>query len=349
MDAGAGMTAVLAIREPGPATTVQDAGRPGLQRFGVPPSGALDRESLALANALVGNPPDVAALEARYAGPDLTVEGGPALIALAGPAAGLRVTLPGETPREVPPAASVRVPAGTRVTVRPGREGCTWYLAVGGGFALAPALGALATYARAGLGGFEGRPLRAGDRVPLRGDAGAPERAVTPPPPPASPHPIRVVLGPQQDAFTDAALALFLATEWQVGQAADRMGVRLEGPELTHVRGHDIVSDGIFTGSIQVPGTRRPILLLADRQTTGGYPKIATAISADLPRLGQARVGDRIRFEAVTAAEAVQAARRAARSLEARLAAVAAARSGPPDAARLLSENLISGVVSMHD
>jgi biotin-dependent carboxylase-like uncharacterized protein len=343
------VSAWLVLREPGPATTVQDLGRRGLQRFGVPPSGALDRESLALANALVGAPPGTASIEARYAGPDLTVEGGSALIGLAGPAAGLRITPPGEAARDLPPGLSVRVPEGTRVTVRPGRAGCTWYLSVGGGLALAPRLGSRATYARAGLGGFEGRTLRAGDRLPLNGDDGGPERAAAQPPAPVSPHPIRVVLGPQADAFTEAAVARFLETEWAVGQAADRMGVRLEGPELAHAAGHDIVSDGIVTGAIQVPGTRRPILLLADRQSTGGYPKIAVAISADLPRLGQVRVGERIRFEAVTAAEATAAARRAARALEARLKAVSVARAGAPDPARLLSENLISGVVSMRE
>ncbi len=205
---------------------------------------------------------------------------------------------------------------------------------------------------RGGIGGFSGRMLRAGDEVPLALDAagGHPELALRNPPAPDRDQPVRIVLGPQQDYFTAAAIDLLLSADYVVSKSADRMGMRLDGPTLAHRDGYNIVSDGIATGAIQVPGSGQPIVLLADHQTTGGYPKIATVISADLPVIGQRRPGDKIRFAAVSVAEAEQARR----DQEAALAALIAGMSPAPVARGLNLDslyqlNLISGVVSGHE
>jgi biotin-dependent carboxylase-like uncharacterized protein len=222
----------------------------------------------------------------------------------------------------------------------------TAYLAIAGGFALTPFMGSLSTYVRGGFGGLDGRALRKDDRLPLAlpsAPAGADQRGsgldLAPP------DEVRVVLGPQDDYFGAEALAAFLSTEWRVSREADRMGLRLEGPKLAHAKGANIVSDGIAPGSIQVPGNGLPIVLLADRQTTGGYPKIATVVSADLPSLGRVSPGAPLRFRAISVAEA-EAARR---DLEARLLqlgqSLAPVATAIIDPERLLAVNLVSGVL----
>jgi UPF0271 protein len=309
----------------------------GHQRFGVPPSGALDPVALRLANALVGNPPGTAGLEIRFQGPELAVEGGIARIALAGAfdRSGL-APWRSHTARE---GESLRI----------GRVKGIGVMAVAGGFAIAPVLGSLATYTRAGFGGLGGRALREGDVLPLARPAPeGPDRAMAPPPEAAGP--VRVVLGPQDDAFTAGAIATFLAAEYVVGKDSDRMGLRLEGPALTHAGSADIVSDGVATGCIQVPGDGLPIVLLNDRGTVGGYPKIATVVSADLPRVGRMVAGEGIAFRAVTAAEAV-ALRRAQEGSIVRLidGMRAIAADGAVASDVLLDSNLISGVVGPDD
>jgi len=171
-------------------------------------------------------------------------------------------------------------------------------------------LGSVSTDIRCSLGGWQGRALVAGDRLPLRQEWTSEREDVCLDGFDLSPRPrIRVVLGPQADHFADSEVAAFLETTYTVGPSADRMGMRLTGRTIRHRRGSDIVSDSIAPGSIQVPGSGAPIVLLADRQTTGGYPKIATVISADLPALARLPVGATVSFEAVTI-EAAQAARR---------------------------------------
>jgi biotin-dependent carboxylase-like uncharacterized protein len=221
-------------------------------------------------------------------------------------------------------------------------------LAVEGGFAIAPVLGSLSTYVRGRIGGFKGRPLRQGDRLELEldspGERG--EVCLADPPELTPPARLRVVLGPQDDSFTQGALEAFLNQPFTVSKEADRMGLRLAGPKLDHARGFNIVSDGIVTGAIQVPGSGQPIVLLADHQTTGGYPKIATVISADLPAAGRLKPGDEIGFAAVSLAEAQEARR----SLEAELAhrvrgLVPAQTPAVLNQAALYGSNLVSGVV----
>jgi biotin-dependent carboxylase-like uncharacterized protein len=209
-------------------------------------------------------------------------------------------------------------------------------------------MGSQSTLTRGGIGGFEGRALQAGDILPLR-QAAAPEReeVMLPPLDLRPPARVRVVLGPQDDHFTQAGLATLLGSPYTISRASDRMGMRLEGPTLEHsAKGYNIVSDGIAPGSIQVPGNGLPIVLLADRQTTGGYPKVATVVSADLPALGRMTPGARIAFAAID----IEAAEAAARALAREIAdlpsrMVAIARRHAIDVDKLLAENLISGAV----
>jgi allophanate hydrolase len=338
------MTAGLRVLNPGLHTTVQDLGRIGYQALGVPVSGALDSLALQLANALVGNPAGAAALEILGVGPTLQIIADSVRLAVAG--AGLVLI---HKERALPAWQSVTLFHGEVFRLVLGRESVCAYLAVEGGFSNAPVLGSASTYVRAGLGGFHGRALQRGDEVPLAVDHSA-ERAEhhLPSPPLAAPDdPIRVVLGPQQQCFTEEALATLLSAEYRVSKHADRMGIRLDGPPLDHRDGWDIVSDAIATGAIQVPGSGRPIVLLADHQTTGGYPKIATVISADLPIVGRRRTGDAIRFAEVSVEQAEQLARDAEKKMSALLATIApVSTSAVLDLASLYAGNLISGVVT---
>jgi biotin-dependent carboxylase-like uncharacterized protein len=340
--------AQLIVKQPGIHTTVQDMGRTGFQDAGVPVSGPLDRVSLRLANALVGNPPDEAVLELLVQGPVLEVAGDAVRVALVGCDAVIDVG--GPRPRTVPAGTSVRLERGELLRVTRLGASASACLAIEGGMAITPCLGSVATYVRGRLGGLEGRALQMGDRIPLR-LAVAPQRVekrLGQPLDLALEQPVRVVLGPQADFFTEDAIATFLSTDYAVSAQSDRMGFRLEGAALAHVDGYNIVSDGIVAGAIQVPGSGLPIVLMADAQTTGGYPKIATVISADLPALGRRRPGSKVRFAAVDVKEAQEArrqqeawVRKLAGSLQPENAVVSL------DMAALHSENLISGVARM--
>jgi biotin-dependent carboxylase-like uncharacterized protein len=337
----------FAVESPGLHTTVQDLGRVGYQALGVPISGPLDSLALRLGNALVGNPQGAAALEILGGGPTLRVLAENVRVTIAGFGTTLAVD---EGARIVPAWRSIVVPRSQSLRVLVGREAICAYLAVEGAIAVPEVLGSAATYVRAGLGGFYGRALQSGDIVGLaRGRASERvERRLPCPPSSLSEEPIRVVLGPQHDHFTDEALATLFGTEFRVSKDADRMGMRLDGPPLLHRRGWDIVSDAIAAGAIQVPGSGRPIILLADHQTTGGYPKIATVISADLPAVGRRRPGDAIRFTAVTVEEAEHLARTAAAQREAMIASIEPIHEDSTriDLASLYNRNLISGVVT---
>jgi biotin-dependent carboxylase-like uncharacterized protein len=339
------MNAGLKVLAPGLHTTVQDLGRLGYQAIGVPVSGALDGFSLRLANALVGNSPGTPALEVLMSGPTFEVAADTVRVAIAGVGASLAI---GAEKARIGAGQSVTLPRGAVVEVVAGQS-ASGYLAVEGGIAVPRVLGSTSTYVRAAIGGLDGRALRRGDFVPLA-IARASERAELRLPLPLTPtgdQPIRVVLGPQQEYFTEEAVAAFLLAEFRISQSADRMGMRLDGPFLHHRGGWDIVSDAITTGAIQVPGSGQPILLLADHQTTGGYPKIATVISADLPVVGRRRPGDRLRFAAVT----VEVAEELCRAAECHIAELAAKLEPIPDhpaidLGSLYDGNLISGVVS---
>jgi allophanate hydrolase len=338
------MKPALAVLAPGLHTTVQDLGRIGWQAIGVPVSGVLDTTAMRLANLLVGNQPAAAGFEILHSGPTFRVAADRIRMALTG--AGARLVVNGEV--TAPPWQSLSLARDDIVAVVARGAACCC-LAVEGGIAVPAVLGSAATYGRAGIGGHMGRPLRAGDLVPLA-ISETPKRAelrLPDPPRAAEDEPIRIVLGPQHECFTDAALAALLEAEFRVSRNADRMGMRLEGPALSHRGGWDIVSDAIATGAIQVPGLGQPILLLADHQTTGGYPKIATVVSGDLPVVGRRRPGDRIRFAAVS----IEDAEEIARDAERRFAALAASLEpvsggGGIDLTRLYAGNLISGVVS---
>lgn len=330
----------LLVRDCGAGTTIQDSGRFGHQRYGVGPAGAMDRAALAVANMLVGNRPGAAAIEFTLFGGAFEVEGGEARVALAGAEAALKID--GET---APPLTSVTVRPGQVITVGTAKAGTFMILAVAGGFDLKPDLGSLSFHLRAGLGGVDRGPVRAGQRIGLAGGPIGPDlQVVTPLRAAAGAY--RVTLGPQDDHFTAKGIATLTGEAYRVTSEADRMGFRLSGPRIEHgEKGFNIVSDGIATGAIQVPGAGEPIVLLADRQTTGGYPKIAAIISADLPRFVQQRPGSEVRFRAVGLDEAVSAARDLAAAL-ARLRADLRPVGGGLDAERLLSVNLIDGVVS---
>jgi biotin-dependent carboxylase-like uncharacterized protein len=340
----------LKVLAPGLHTTVQDVGRIGYQNIGVPVSGALDGFGLRLANALVGNAQGAAALEILISGPILEVCAETARVALVGDAASL--VLRAESPRVLSAGQSVTLSRGDTFQIVVGSASACCYLAVAGGVAVPLVLGSASTYVRAGIGGMDGRALRCGDIVPLAIPA-APEREELRSPNlgcSAADEALRVVLGPQQEHFTDEAVKTLLSAEFRITKDTDRMGMRLEGPELRHRNGWDIVSDAIATGSIQVPGSGQPILLLADHQTTGGYPKLATVISADLAIAGRRRPGDVIRFTAVD----LETAESLCREQETRFAAVVAslesvAEADSLDLGLLYTQNLISGVISGHE
>ena len=340
------MTAGLKVLAPGLHTTVQDLGRAGYQAIGVPVSGALDGVNLQLANALAGNPPGAPALEVLISGPVFEVAADTMRVALAGPGASLAI---GAEKARVDAGQSVTLLRGQVIEVVAGRRSACCYLAVEGGIAVPLVLGSASTYVRAAIGGLEGRALRQGDFMPLAMARASdrPELRLSSPSPATGDQPIRVVLGPQQEYFTEEAVNALLDGEFRISQSADRMGMRLDGPLLQLSRGWDIVSDAIMTGAIQVPGSGQPILLLADHQTTGGYPKIATVISVDLPVVGRRRPGDTLRFAAVTVEAAEALCRDAERRLTLKLTRLEPVPYRPGiDLGSLYDGNLISGVVS---
>ena len=347
------MTAALRVVAPGLMTTVQDLGRPGYQHLGVPVSGALDHVSLRAANLLVGNPPGMGALEVAYRGPTLAVEADSVRIAVAGGQAPIDIVSPdGAGARRLGVCESARLLRGQTLKIGAPSGSAILYLAVEGGFDIAAVMGSQSTLTRGGIGGFEGRALRAGDVLPVRQQAAVErEEAMLPTLDLAPPSRIRVVLGPQDDHFTAAGLRTLLESTYTVSRASDRMGMRLDGPTLEHSgRGANIISDGTAPGSIQVPGNGLPIVLLADRQTTGGYPKVATVISADMPALGRMTPGSKVSFAAVDIAAAEAAALRLAADIAAMAARIVPARRGPAiDPTKLMGENLISGTVDARE
>lgn len=343
------MSAALRILEPGLLTTVQDLGRIGYQHLGVPTGGALDPVSLRAANVLVGNDPSEGALEIAYAGPAFVIEADSVNLACAGACASIEV-LPRETAVNgihYSSMQSFRAYRGQVVRIGPASGSSLVYLAVEGGFDIKPVLGSVSTYIRGHIGGWQGRALAKGDALPLRRSATSErEEFRLEGLDLARPSRFRIVLGPQNTRFSERSIKDFLDGEYTIGPATDRMAMHLHGPKLEHIAGHDIVSDGIALGSIQVPGHGDPIVLLADRQTTGGYPKVATVISADLPALGRSRIGDKISFQETSVEEAKQLRRVLLQQIDAipnRL--VRARRSGDDLTACLLTNNLISGIV----
>ena len=334
------MKSGLRIRAAGPGVTLQDGGRHGFLRFGITAAGPMDPVAHAVANRSVGSPIDAPAIEISLGGLEVVAEGGPISVAVAG--AAFDVRLDG---RKLPPAVLLRLDPGARFSIRAGESGMWCYLAVAGTIDLPPVMGSLATHTRSGIGGLHGRALQAGDLLPI-----SPADFEVPPSEIAAPHlsrrddRIRVVLGPQDDYFSGDQLDAFLERSWTVSERCDRMGYRLRGEPLRHSRDFNIVSDGIALGSVQVPGDGLPIVLMADRQPTGGYPKIATVIGADLGTLAQLRPGSRFKFAAVSIAEAVEARRAEELAIDRSCVLHPIVRRDFPSDF-LLGVNLIGGVV----
>jgi biotin-dependent carboxylase-like uncharacterized protein len=320
---------------------VQDGGRFGAQRYGLVPSGAMDRLALAAANCLVGNAPFTAAIEVGPLNAVFTAREGAVRIALAGAARNADIA-----ERPVAFDNSMTLADGESLTLGFARGGTFSYLAIEGGVQGEPMFGSLAVNARAGLGSPYPRPLQAGDTLHVQSASGTVERGIDVPRMPEGP--IRVVMGPQDDEFGDAT-RLFLDSDWKVSATSDRMGYRLEGPVIKHLHGHNIVSDGTVNGSIQVPGNGAPIVLMPDRGTSGGYPKIATVISADFGRFAQTPAGRAFRFKAVGMAEAQQEARKFFGLLRALPDRVRDLQASVLDLAALQSANVAGAAVNAID
>jgi antagonist of KipI len=298
-------------------TTVQDCGRHGWQHVGVVPSGAMDCDSLQLANALVGNNLDLAGLEITLRGPTLLFQCD-TLLALTGAQFGARLTIGGhELP--CPLNRPVLLHAGDRLSIDQPRHGFRAYLAIAGGIDVAPTLGSRCTYLAAAMGGFEGRALRKGDSLRLVGDAHELAHArfnqldgnsitadtqlhsvrwsVAPRSlPREEPTVVRYVDGRHRHLFTPEALATFEAQSYSISSQSNRMGYRMLGARLERLQNGDILSEPTALGTVQVPANGLPIVLMADHQTTGGYAKIAEVITADIGRLAQLRPGQEVRF-----------------------------------------------------
>jgi biotin-dependent carboxylase-like uncharacterized protein len=318
--------------KPGFLTLIQDEGRWGYQAYGMPVAGAMDRYAYRVANLLAGNRRGAAALE-------MTMQGGifrfsrKCLVAVGGADMQARMN-----DLQVPNWSAFYVPAGGVLSFDAVLTGCRMYLAVHGGFEAPPVLGSRSTYTRACVGGMDGRALKEGDVLSTGQDvssAAVPvclsdqfarcyEQEIA----------LRVIMGPQDDMFTPGGVGTLLTSTYTISSEADRMGYRLEGPKIEHVDKADIVSDALPLGAVQVPAHGTPIVMMADRQTTGGYAKISTVISSDLSWLAQGKPGDTVRFSRCSDEEAVEALRREEQRYEEIQAFLVSQQSSPPNPLR---------------
>ena len=306
----------ITILNPGMLTSVQDLGRIGYQQYGVSVSGVMDPRSASIANILVDNDEGEAVLECTMMGPHLRFDA-PNIIAITG--GDLGATLDGQS---IDTYRAVPVNAGQTLRFTMLRTGCRAFVAFAGGLDIPLVMGSRSTDMKAKIGGYQGRKLQKDDVIAFR----APKtdlknlgvRHISPEFVPRAEYKLRVVFGPQDDAFTELGAMTFLSSVYTLTPEFDRMGCRLDGELIEHIKDGNIISDGIAFGAIQVPSAGKPIIMLADRQTTGGYTKIANVISADFRILAQLKAGDRVRFEKVsitTAQEALLAQRAALRCL----------------------------------
>jgi antagonist of KipI len=296
-------TGTLHILKPGLLTTVQDLGRYGHQASGVPVAGPMDTFSHRLANQLAGNPVDAATLEITLIGPDMIVEADTTM-AIAG--AQFEVTC---EDRPIALGASFAVARGQRLKFGRIVQGARAYLAIAGGIQTPSVLGSRATHLVSRMGGLNGRALQSGDRVPI-GDNPQPRpqrKSAGLTLPSKGRALLRVMPGPQADWFQSDALRAIASVSFRISPQSNRMGYRLQGPPLVRAREGELISEPLGIGAIQVPAAGEPILLMADRQTAGGYPKIGYVIAADLPIAGQLAPGDFIEFHVCTPQEAVAA------------------------------------------
>lgn len=290
---------LIKVLKAGLQTTVQDLGRKGYQRFGISPSGAMDAYALQMANILVGNPLGESGLEVTIIGPRLEAMADVSIAICGGD---LKPMVNNE---EVPMWRCFVFKKGDVLSFGKGGNGARAYICFAGGIDVPLVLGSKSTFINGGMGGLDGRQLEQGDS--LHGNPFVrrnrflhkdfiPEYKTR--------LEIRVILGPHLEKFTSNAIEQFLSGDYMVSPQSNRMGYRLEGPELSHIGGADIISDAIPAGGIQVPSNGQPIILMAERQTTGGYARIATVISVDLPILAQAMPGTEVRFVKITVKEA---------------------------------------------
>ena len=302
------MTAVFEILQPGVLCTIQDLGRTGSQRHGIGTAGAMDRFALQVANLLVGNPRGAAALEIGLGGLRLRcLEDW--IVSICGADLGAGVPL----------WKSLRVRKGEELCFKSAVRGAWAYLALAGGVAAEPVLGSRSTCLRAKMGGWGGRVAAKGDflRAGPPGPSARDGRGFLTSEIPDYPESVvvRVVLGPEEEMFPEETVQTFVKSPFEVTAQSNRMGYRLSGPALRHRGAADILSDAVVTGSIQVPADGQPIVLMADRQTTGGYARIATVISADLPAMAQLRPRTKVSFHPVSVDEAQEAAIQVERTL----------------------------------
>lgn len=303
----------IIVKKPGLLTTVQDLGRRQYQHFGIAQAGAMDAFSLRIANLLVGNVEHEAALEATLVGPELQFNHRGYLAVTGG---GFAPKLNGKT---IPLWSCVSYDKGDVLEIGAPAYGCRAYLAFAGGIAVPPVLGSKATFLRGKYGGYQGRALKKGDALPIGSRKyEMPRRRI---------HDeliynfqrnevVRFIWGPQDEAFSEQQKELFQTLSYSVSNQSDRMGYRLEGKTIAHREGADIISDFIAPGSIQIPQDGKPIVLMADCQVTGGYTKIGTIISSDLPRVVQKRPGDVIQFQAIPIESAHQTYKQMERAIQ---------------------------------
>ncbi len=307
---------MIRVLKPGLLTTVQDLGRPGYQQYGVAVGGALDGFAARVANLIVGNDDNAAVLEMAQTGPDLQFDRD-TLVAWNG--GDFEATVGG---RPLPRDRAVRVVAGETLSFGVARSGLRAWLAVAGGIDVPLVMGSRSTYRRAGVGGHNhGRPLAAGDRLQAFAPGewattvlaslkqrGAQATVWTVRPetlgPSAPAGTVRAVIGPEWDWFSNDAQRAFFSSEWEATREADRMGVRLHGPELALLKPREMISAAVNTGIVQVPPSGQPIMLLPSRQSVGGYPRIAAVAAMDVGRFTQLRPGEKVRFTRIPLAVA---------------------------------------------
>ena len=295
------------VVKPGMFTTVQDLGRFGRQMQGVPVAGAMDSAALRLGNIMLGNNENAAGLEITMVGPTLKVISGEACFTVTGAEVGVS-----KNGASLQCWMAHRLAPGDVLSFTPPKSGgARAYLCVSGGFDVPLSMGSRSTYTRGGFGGHEGRALKTSDvlKTLTPDPIWAESEGLSCPPalrPSRDPEaPLRVIPGPQDDAFTDEGVETFYSSEYAISNSADRMGYRMEGPIIAHKGAPDIISDGICLGSIQVPGHGQPIVMLADRQTTGGYTKIGVVCTVDLGNLAQRLPGQKVSFVRSSVPEAV--------------------------------------------
>jgi biotin-dependent carboxylase-like uncharacterized protein len=340
------MRGSLRVLRAGPGATIQDGGRHFYQRYGVTPAGPMDWVAFRTANSALGND-RAAAVEVSVGGLEVICEGAPLALAFAGGAFTWR-----RGGLLLPIAARLLLQPGEVLAARAGESGAFAYLAVEGGFETPVTMGSRATHTRSAMGGIDGRMLQAGDVLPAasteRPDGASFEATIDAPWLAREPDPFRVVLGPQDDYFTVETLGAFFEGQFTLTAMADRMAYRLTGPDIAHARGYDIVSDGVALGAIQIAGDKKPLVLMADRQPTGGYPKVGHVVRADIGRLAQMRPGETCGFRAASVAEARAALLRREGEIATTLQHLRPLRR-VLTSERLFEANLIDGVVDPLD